>query len=643
MMICTAGHVDHGKTSLVKMLTGCMTSRLKEELERGLTIELGFAPCFLGGDLCAGIVDVPGHERFIRNMVAGVSGIGLAVLCIAADDGIMPQTVEHMEIMSLMGVRHGMVALTKTDLVAPERVPERVAEIAAWLKGTFLEGAPICPVSSETFEGYPEFYETLVARIKGLRHERREGVFRMPVERAFARPGFGAVVTGIPVEGRLRIGEAVECVPGGGTGHIRGMQCFLRDATEGGAGQCLALNIPEYGKRPPERGDVLCAPGWMRAVSMFHVRLSTVPGLPQEVRNAAEVVFHSGTAECPGRLYLLEEKTLASGASALATVVVSRAVAAAAFDRFILRQPSPANTIGGGRILIASDAPQRPKRAEILARLQAFEAFFAGADPEADEGRARRVEYALLHAPASALSAEDAARAAMQTVSAARECLDRLVAAGRAAALDGGLYVHAEQRAVCRAALDARLAAAAQAGELSLSVNELRQGFNWPPALWADLRTALEREGKIRVQGDRLLLHGSVDALPPADREMARRVIDLFDRTAYASPHPDELPALLGAPEPVVRRIVQFLAKQGEIFKVADNVILSHRHLKAAQDLVVDTCRARGTISSQEFRDRLQTTRKYAIAILEFLDLRRVTLRVQNDRKLMPGYERNLV
>ncbi|HPS00559.1 MAG TPA: GTP-binding protein, partial [Candidatus Sumerlaeota bacterium] len=198
MMLCTAGHVDHGKTSLVTLLTGCQTDRLKEEQERGLTIELGFAPCFLGGNHCVGIVDVPGHEKFVKNMVAGVSGIAMTLLVIAADDGIMPQTIEHFQIMDLLGVRHGMIALTKTDLVEPDVVEQRIQEIRGFFAGTFLDGVPICPVSSHTFEGYPEFYQTLLDEIGRAAHRPRPGVFRMPVEKVFTQEGFGSVVTGIP-------------------------------------------------------------------------------------------------------------------------------------------------------------------------------------------------------------------------------------------------------------------------------------------------------------------------------------------------------------------------------------------------------------------------------------------------------------
>jgi selenocysteine-specific elongation factor len=286
MMVCTAGHVDHGKTRLVNLLTGCQTDRLKEERERGLTIELGFAPCVLGDGIGVGIVDVPGHEKFIRNMVAGVSGIGMTILVIAADDGVKPQTVEHLRILEFMGVSRGMVALTKTDLVTPDRLRETLAEVREFLKGTFLEGATVCPVSAETFEGYPEFYSALAGEVRHLVKQRREGVFRMPVEQVFSRKGQGLVVMGIPIEGSIAVGDQVELVPGGQAGRVRGVQQFGRDTGRGEYGQCLALNIPDLAKTPPSRGRVLGPPGYLAARHSFHVRLHAVPGLEHPLKNA---------------------------------------------------------------------------------------------------------------------------------------------------------------------------------------------------------------------------------------------------------------------------------------------------------------------------------------------------------------------
>ena len=292
--------------------------------------------------------------------------------------------------MELLGVRRGMVALTKIDLVSPERVREAADEVHAFLRGSFMDGAPVCPVSSETFEGYGEFYDTLVAEIAKAAARPAAGVFRMPVERVFAREGFGTVVTGIPVAGTVRVGDTVEIVPGGQTSKVRGIQRFLRTATEGGAGQCLAINLSERLKVTPERGQVVATAGYLQPAVQFHLALRVVPGLEHPLKNAEPVTFHVGTAEAEGKVFLIGEgnadcegangrleelATLGARATSpalggrqgpgaasqtnalLATVVLSKPIAAAPGDRVILRRPSPAATVAGGEILASRSLP----------------------------------------------------------------------------------------------------------------------------------------------------------------------------------------------------------------------------------------------------------------------------------------------
>ena len=643
MMICTAGHVDHGKTALVKNLTGCNTDRLKEEQERGMTIELGFAPCVIGAGVGVGIVDVPGHERFVRTMVSGVSGIAFAMLVIAADDGVMPQTVEHLRIMELLGVRHGLVALTKIDLADAPLREQRAAEIRALLKGTFLDGAPLCPVSSITGEGYGEFYDTLVAALQALAAERRPGLFRLPVERTFAIPGRGAIISGIPISGRVSAGDELEVVPGGARGRVRGLQCFGRDAKEGWAGQCLALNVPDFGKEPPPRGAVLCPPGYLRAARMFHVRLQTVPALDTPVRNAEEIKFHAGTTEAQGVVYLLEDKTLRGDAAAFATVVLEEPLAAASFDRFILRRPSPAQTLGGGEILLPSFDEHRPRRKEILALLGEYAKFFTGVAPESDTGRMRRAGWVLHCAGRAGVHVEQVAAAALLTREHAREALAGLKTQGTAVELDGGTWMDAAALVAAGNELDARVAAARAAGRLTLPLNDLKQGFEPPSGLWSRLRREREGRGAFGVDGDQVILQVSSDDLPPEDRDLARRMRELFEQTGYHSPRLDELPEQLKANPAAARRIADYLLRRKELIKIADNVVLSMERYRWAQDFVVRTIQARGAMTSQEFRDTLDTSRKYAMAILDFMDARQITLRAGNDRKLKGGFEKKLL
>ncbi len=644
-MICTAGHVDHGKTRLVGMLTGCSTDRLKEERERGLTIELGFAPCFLGDNLCVGIVDVPGHERFVRTMVAGVSGIDLALLVVAADDGIMPQTVEHLQILEMLGVRHGMAVLTKTDLVAPDLLAQRMEEAATFLRGTFLEGAPVLPVSSETGAGYGEFYGELVARIRALRRRPNDGVFRMPVERLFRREGFGEVISGIAVSGRIRTGDAVALSPGGQTGKVRGLQCFLRSAEEGGAGQCLALNVPEWGKHPPQRGQVVTLPGYLSSATLFYARLHAVPRLDPPLRHAEAVRFHAGTADMPAKVYLLEETELPGGGSAAATIRTARPVAAAAGDRFLLRRVSPAATVAGGRIALAESGDRRPRRAVMLETLLDCERFFAdaAADADAPDYRDRQVEFALYRRGMNGATVPDLARDALLTPSACAESCARLREAGRILEVKEGEFLHRDAlRNGCeigRACLDK----ARKAGRLLVPLVEFRK---WLPSASSAARNAvclrLEEDGAMAREDQALLLYADPASLPVADRALAERILRLYADTGYRSPHPSTLAETLAVPSADAARILEYLIRARRLVALSDAVVLDAGHYRAAQDMAVETIRSAGVLDSPAFRDRLNTTRKYAMTLLDYMDAQGITVRSGNTRKLLPDYTQRL-
>ncbi len=650
MMVCTAGHVDHGKTALVQLLTGCRTDRLKAEQERGLTIELGFAPCFLGGNECVGIVDVPGHEKFVRTMVAGVSGIDSTILVIAADDGIMPQTVEHLQIMDLLGVRNGIVALTKIDLVPEFRVREVTESIRTFLKGTFLEGSPICPVSSETFEGYPEFYDTLVSHIRALGKRRRSGVFRMPIERTFRKEGFGIVVTGIPVDGEVHVGDTVEFVPGGDRAKVRGIQRFLRDAREGGFGQCLALNLSEGGRTAPLRGMVVARPGILKPASIFHVRITTVPSLETPLRHAETIKFHTGTSEQTGKVYLLEGRALGPGEVGLTTIVLNEPVAAAPHDRCILRRSSPANTIAGGEILRPCLDAQRPKKQQILPILLEYGERLQGIDPSGPEGLKTRAELFLLHDHPKGASLESIAANLFLADATARLILDDLALQGAVLHLgrasdteSGDFYVHQDRYREVLGFLERRIAQACEQGNVSLSVADLIAGESLPVPIWARLRSDLENTGKAAIQGNRVILLGAGERFTPEERKHLDRIQEIYESTAFQSPRPEEVRDQLRLSPQSFDRLFEYLYRSGQLVRLTPNVVLSRAAFQRAQSLVVDAIRKNGLLDSADFKHHIQSSRKYALAILDTLDARRVTLRVGNVRKLAPEYERNLL
>ncbi|MCE5252163.1 selenocysteine-specific translation elongation factor [bacterium] len=644
MMICTSGHVDHGKTELVKLLTGCNTDRLKAEQERGLTIELGFAPCVIGEGLCIGIVDVPGHEKFIKNMVAGVSGIEMTVLVIAANDGVMPQTVEHLQIMELLGIRHGIVALTKIDLVPEDRIRRVTSEIRDFLKGTFMEGAPVCPVSSQTFDGYPEFYAVLAGEAGRLSRRRRYGVFRMPVAHVFTQKGFGVVAMGIPVDGVISIGQQVELVPGHMTGKVRAIQQFMTETAVGEYGQCLGLNIPEFSKKPPVRGQVLSLPGYLEPAPAFHVRLTAVHGLRTPIRNAEEIKFHTGTIEEPGKIYFLEDKALPEDRTGFATVILSNPVAAAPFDRFIVRRPSPAATVAGGEIIALSPEAKKPRRKQAIEMLTAHEEFFRGIDPSGEEGMEKKIEYALIAGHNAAVSTETLSRSTLLTMDIVRTCLTRLVEKGTALPLGADYYVAAGRCRSLVREVESRLEkAVSEDGALSLALSTLRQSFDFPDRLWKHIQDDLERRGLIVRRGNTFVLPAAVGKLDTYDCELMERIRKIYDDSGFKTPRPDELPDLLGMPHDRIDRLLDYMCNERILIRLASNVVLSYDNFRKAQDMVVNIIQEKGELDSADFKYHIDSTRKYALAVLDFLDARRVTIRSGNNRKLTEDFRRNLL
>ncbi len=644
-MVCTAGHVDHGKTSLVKLLTGCETDRLKAEKERGLTIEVGFAPCYLGDELTAGISDVPGHEKFIKNMVAGVSGTDLAVLVVAADDGVMPQTVEHLQIMQILGVRDGLVALTKIDLVDPSRVEEVKEQVRRLARGTFLEGAPILPVSSRTGEGYFEFYKALVEKIRGAEIHRGKGVFRMPVDRVFTSPGTGMVILGIPLDGTIRVGDEVEVVPGGARGRIRDMEQFARKTEEGGCGQCLALVIPDLAKTPPRRGDMICLPGYVEPARTLHGRIRILPGLDPPLRHGESVRFHAGRVDAPARVFLLEKKTLAAGEEGLVTVALEEEAAVSPGDPFLLRRPSPSRTAGGGKILLVAPlSGSKFKRKELPSLLQKKIQFLEGADPFSPEGISRRVEWELLQAGEKALTLEELSRKSLFPPQVTREALRPLVEAGKVLDLEGKAFLHALGFEACRERLVKRLERLQEEkGALSGEQAALFQGFPWRPALQKRLMELLEKEGLARFQGGKVVFPKALGALPPEERELRERILALYRERPFQTPRPEELPELLGVPPSRTAPILEALVHGKELVRLTKNVILTPEALREAQAKAVRVIQEKGFLDSSKFKHEIGSTRKYALAILDYLDERHVTVRgMKNMRKLAVDYEKRL-
>src|ERR671924_2225226 len=366
----TAGHIDHGKTQLIKALTGVDTDRLKEEKERGITIDLGFAhfTCHDGTEV--GVIDVPGHERFVRNMLAGVGGIDLVLLVVAADEGVMPQTREHLAICQLLRVKDGLVALTKADLVDEDWIELVSEDTREFLKGTFLEGKPIVPVAAKTGQGVDELKHALQALVARVPPKHLEGKFRLPVDRVFTIRGFGTVVTGTLFSGMIRVEDRVEIYPKGIGAKVRGLQVHNASVSEAVAGQRTAINLQGIDKVELERGDVLGHPGEFAPTFMLDAMLQHLSDAPRPLRHRARVRLHLGTSEIMGRVILLDRDILAPGEEAYVQIRLEEPAIALPRDRFVIRSYSPVQTIGGGMLLDAQAAKHRRGDASLAAHFR---------------------------------------------------------------------------------------------------------------------------------------------------------------------------------------------------------------------------------------------------------------------------------
>jgi selenocysteine-specific elongation factor len=628
LTVGTAGHIDHGKTSLVKCLTGCDTDTLPEEKARGMTIDLGFATCLLPGDRRVGIVDVPGHERFIHNMVAGATGIDVVLLVVAADDGVMPQTVEHFHIVRLLGIKSGMVAVTKIDMIAPERVADVVAQVRDLVAGSFLEGCPIVPVSSKTGEGFDAFYAAFTAIVDQTAQRDASGAFRMHVERAFVLQGLGSIASGIPGSGTVRVGDSVELLPAGGVKKVRGVQVYGADAPEGRAGECVALRLGDVSHGEIVRGMVLATPGYCAPTRLVSARFHAVPSLTRPLKPRTAVRFHIGTTDVTGYLVLPELAPLAPGADAYVQFQLNDPVVAAPGDFFVARLLSPVMTIGGGTVVAPETMKLRRSRGDwaetVRERDQAFH------DPAAALG------YVLKQAGAGALPLAELARQAFLSVEAARTHVAELVRAGGAVDLGGDRYVDAAAMPGVCAQVMAVIGRMHDAAPLSLGfarkdvLRELSGDRNVVEKAISQLLEA----GTLRQLETGYQDPARAPRLSPAQAALAAKLVETYRRTGFASPRRDELPALVGAPAAALDPVFDHLVQVGELVVLSDKVVLDKGHVAESRRRLADYLAAHGTLESGAFKDVIGSTRKYSIPILEYWDAKGLTRRVGNNRVL---------
>ena len=625
VVVGTAGHIDHGKSSLVRALTGTDPDRLKEERERGMTIDLGFANFALADGRRVGIVDVPGHERFLRNMVAGASGVDLVVLVVAADDGVMPQTVEHLGVLQLLGIERGLVALTKVDMVEPELVELAIDDVRTLLRGTFLEQAPIIPLSSVTGEGLDAFRAELERLAAETPPRSAEGVFRMPVQRVFSKSGFGTVVTGIPVSGSARPGDVLEVLPGGGRARVRGVQAYGGGVDVARAGHSSALNVADVERGQVSRGDVLAAPGYFRPVRMVAVRLRALDDLPRPIQDRMRVRLHTGTADPSGELVLLDTHELRAGETALAQVRLDDPVVVAAGDRYVLRSLSPERTLGGGAIL--EESRHRLKRGkrfvidELTRQEQSLDDRVAFLQSVIERRRSKPVTIAEL-AVESKLPRQDVERWVGELV-------------------EGGSVVRGAKggELFSRAALESGLGSIASAcdgwfAEHATRVQvprlELERSSGLTPEAFAFCLAVAIAEGAFEaLAGGELRPAGRAEQSDPE----ADRAFERLDAGAFQPPTPAELGAEFGG-ESQARALLDRLVDLGRAVRVSPTLYFSRPAFERAQAAVAANCEAHTELVVPELRDELGTSRKYLIPLLEHMDAIGFTMRQGSHRVL---------
>lgn len=623
IVLGTAGHIDHGKTALVRALTGIDTDRLAVEKQRGITTELGFAHLDLGGRRLA-VIDVPGHERFIRAMVAGATGLDLVLLVVAADEGVMPQTREHLDVCQLLGVRRGLVVVTKRDLVDDEWLALIDAELARALAGTFLAAAPRLAVSTRTGAGEGALRAAIAQAVTELPPRPATGVLRLPVDRVFTLRGFGTVVTGTIASGALAVGDELAILPRGLAARVRGLEVHGQAVDRARAGQRCAVNLGGVGTDELARGDVLAHPGAVAPTHLLDVRFRLLAAARAPLPPRSKVLVHHGTTQVGATLVVVGERgaRIAPGAEGLAQLRLDRATPLAALpgDRFIVRGFQPladhGTTLGGGEVVRVHAARARAgDHAAVVAR-------FAAARAE------ERLALELRAARAAAPTVAELVRRTGDDPATVTRALDAMGAAGlalRAGAGAAAVHLHAETVAALEQAVLARL---------ELPREELRRKL--PAALPARAFDAvvdgLVARGVIEAHGEHLRPAATARAAPrsPLAADLARR----FGAWALEPPRPKELPALLGQPEPAVTQALAALVADGGVVRVKPDLYVGADALAELEAHLRAYLAAHREITPQAWKELTGTSRKYAIPLAEHFDARKVTLRVGDLRRL---------
>lgn len=625
-VIGTAGHVDHGKSALVQALTGINPDRLREEQEREMTIDLGFAWLTLPNGEQVGIVDVPGHRDFIENMLAGVGGIDAALFVIAADEGVMPQTREHLAILDLLRIPGGVVALTKVDLIDdPDWLELVQADVSEALQGSVLDGAPIIPVSARTGQGLPELVAALQEVLARTPPRPDRGRPRLWIDRVFTVGGFGTVVTGTLVDGHLEVGQEVEILPRGLRARIRGLQTHKTKIGRAVPGSRVAINLSGVAKQDLARGDLVTLPGWLRPTVLVDVRLDLLSDAPLPLKHNVRVKFFCGSAETVARVRLLGTETLSPGESGWVQLELDDPLPLVRGDRFIIRFPSPAATVGGGAVVDPNPGRKHRRfRPEVIAHLETL----ARGTPaeillQTLERRGPMTVRELLEASGLGETAQAA--------------LAELLSGGDAVVMDTATDPAPTRRVASRgwwSATTARMRDELAAHHAhyplrpGMGREELRSALRLDPRTFNGLMARAAASGLVVDEGATVRLPEHEVRFTPQQQQAVDDLLARFRAAPYAPPSVKEAAALVG------EEVLNVLLSRGALVQVSPEVLFLRTTYEEMVERIRDHIRRQGSITLAQVRDLFQTSRKYAQALLEHLDAAGITRRVGDERVL---------
>ncbi|SDY86959.1 selenocysteine-specific translation elongation factor [Tindallia californiensis] len=627
LVIGTAGHIDHGKTTLIQALTGRNTDRLKEEMKRGISIELGFTHFDLPGGIRAGIIDVPGHERFIRHMLAGVGGVDLVMLVIAADEGVMAQTKEHLDILQMLSIKKGIVVLTKADIVEPEWLEMVKEDVRESLQETFLESAPIIAVDSVSKRGINELIEKLTDHYQEVDSRDEKAPFRMPIDRVFTITGFGTVVTGTLMEGSLNIEETVQLYPGEETLRIRNIQVHGETVKKAYAGQRVALNLSGIKKELIQRGDYLAKPGSLKSTMMVDGRLTLLKNAPRSLKQRDRVRIYHGASEILARIVILEKDVIEPGESTLVQFRLEENAVFKKGDNIIIRFYSPMETLGGAVIIEPSPEKHKSMQQDIIDKLMLKESGGIEAD----------LEQALQKISDTFPDKSILAESIGCDESDIKEVIGYLQDQNLIYSIEDKYYIH---RDYYESIID----------EISMNLinyhkkNPLRQGmlkeelksrvFSNPKNRAADLFLELISQEKIIcIEGKFVSAQGFSIKLTPEQKEILNQIETIYLESLYSPPRLEEVKKGIKGKEKTIQQVIEMMMGD-KLLRLQNDLVLHQKAYEGAKEKIKEHFINCETLSVAEFRDLLGTSRKYAVGILEYLDQEKFTKREGDNRTL---------